>query len=139
MAVEGIKVVSMDTNVGFWDKSAIYQLSMLTIGEIEPDSVWDMIAKAIKKSKEANKKIKVLEIHGHGNPGGQGVSYSNKYDATGTTWLIADGRGNLKGEGQFMQCLGPYFAAQGRIYLGGCHVAKGSAGDALLLAISKAV
>jgi len=137
MAEASIDVVSIDTTAGFLDSGGFYQLSMGTTGEIEPRDVWDMISKIMQKV--GNKKIRTLQIHGHGCSGQQGVAYSSTMDGTGTRTLLADSRGNLVGDGQYMKLLGPYFLPHGRIYLGGCNVAVGTAGANLLKAISKAV
>jgi hypothetical protein len=96
-----------------------------------------MISKIIQKV--GNKKIRTLQIHGHGCPGEQGVAYSSTADSTGTRYLMCDSRGDLMGEGYYMKLLGPYFLPKGRIYLGGCNVAVGPEGARLLKAISKAV
>jgi hypothetical protein len=137
MSAQGIDVVCIDTTAGFLDSGGFYQLAMGTVGEVEPLGTWDMISKIIQKV--GNKKIRTLQIHGHGCPGAQGIAFSSTITSNGSRALLTDGSGNLVGDGYYMKCVGPYFLPKGRIYLGGCNVAVGEEGADLLRAISKAV
>lgn len=137
MAAQGIDVVCIDTTAGFLDSGGFYQLAMGTVGEVEPLGTWDMIVKVMQKA--GNKKIRTLQIHGHGCPGQQGIAYSSTITANGSRALLTDRSGKLVGDGQYLQQLGSYFLPKGRIYLGGCNVAVGEEGARLLRAVSKAV
>jgi hypothetical protein len=137
MVAQGLDLVCIDTTAGFFDSGGFYQLAMLTVGEIEPRGVWDMISKIMKRA--GDEKIRTLQIHGHGQPGYQDVAFSAKVDLQGNRGLLTDDEGDLVGEGQYLFRLGPYFHPKSRIYLGGCHVARGDEGARLLRAISRAV
>src|SRR5262245_58187194 len=126
MADSCVDVVCIDTTAGFLDSGGFYQLAMGTVGEVEPLGVWDMISKIMVKV--GNKKIRTLQIHGHGAPGVQGVAFSSTVDESGGNSLLTDRGGNLVGDGYYMKCLGAYFMPKGRIYLGGCHTGAGDEG-----------
>ncbi|HYT91014.1 MAG TPA: hypothetical protein VEL76_20045 [Gemmataceae bacterium] len=112
--------------------------SWFTGGELSPTSVWDMVAKVMKKA--GNAKIQTLYIHGHGRPGQQGVACSTREDSTGNTSLFLDGRsGKLAGEGAYLSRLAPYFAKNGKLLLGGCKTRRGREGQALVQAVARAV
>jgi hypothetical protein len=102
-------------------------------------SVRDMVTKIVKLC-SPDIKISSLYILGHGSPGFQAVGCGEKSDSTGNRSLQTDASGNLKGDGATqLPLLAPFMTSSTMITLGGCEVADGSAGSALLTAVSYAL
>jgi hypothetical protein len=109
----------------------------LRFGELDATSVNDMVTKVIAEA--GSKQIKHLYIIGHAAPGDQSVGAGQSVDPSGDKALTIDtGTGQLVGraETELLRLSGK-FAPEAVITLGGCNVAKGEQGKALLKRISK--
>jgi len=105
-------------------------------GELDVTSVSDMVTKVIAEA--GSNQIRHLEIVGHAAPGDQSVGAGQAVDLTGNKSLTLDtSTGKLygKAEEQLLR-LSSKFAPEAVITLGGCEVAKGEKGKALLKRIS---
>jgi hypothetical protein len=115
--------------------------SLFTIGDIKVVSVADMAKKVLELVTRSGRKIENLFIGGHGHPGFQGLGCGSGGDSTGAKSLQVDsGTGALLGTaGVELGRIRPYFNNTAIVTLGGCQVAAGSEGQALLKAVSTAL
>jgi hypothetical protein len=105
-------------------------------GELDVTSVNAMVTKVLARCQ--GKPIRTLEIVGHAAPGSQSVGAGQASDRTGAKVLeIRMATGTLLGdaETQLLRLRGK-FAPEAVITLGGCEVAQGPQGKALLQRIS---
>jgi hypothetical protein len=105
-------------------------------GNLNVTSVNDMVTKVLAQS--GGRPIRSLYIIGHAAPGDQSVGAGQAVDSTGTKTLVIDpSTGQLAGnaEAELARLVG-HFAPGAVVTLGGCEVAKGSAGQALLQRVS---
>lgn len=86
------------------------------------------------------KRIRRLEIHGHGSPGNQSIGAGKKVDPTGKKELSLNGQNQLAGTAaQELNRLAQRLAPDAVVFLGGCEVGKGEKGQRLLWAVSQAL
>lgn len=111
---------------------------IFTIGEIEVDSVHDMIREVLAHSK--GKRIQSLTIADHGGPGYQSVGAS-QWDESGDFSLqVVAGSKSLLGSARVeIPRLVGKFTRDGVVNLCGCEVARGPGGLDLLKAVSRAL
>jgi hypothetical protein len=116
---------------------------LFTIGEIYITSVAGLVDKALAEETKKGKKIDEMFIIGHGAPGWQGVGAGKgeTADPNGEKSLeVDDATGKLKGAAETqLNRLKGHFAPGAVVTLGGCEVAKGTEGQKLLRAVSKAL
>ena len=130
----GIEIVAVedtsDDNGFDWIAGAV------RTGELDVISVNDMVSKVIARCE--GKKIQHLYVIGHAAPGDQSVGAGQAVDTTGQKALTIDeGKGKLFGDAEtHLARLRGKFAPEAVVTLGGCEVAKGEKGKALLRRIS---
>ncbi|HUF04307.1 MAG TPA: hypothetical protein VMM38_09040 [Aridibacter sp.] len=110
--------------------------SLFTIGDILVTSVQDMVDRVLNTLGDNN--MRSLFIGGHGSPGYQAVGAGPRGDSTGTLSLQLGSDGKLKGNSEHhLMRLRSNFSHDAIVTLGGCRTGEGSAGDALLLELSR--
>jgi hypothetical protein len=131
---EGIDILAVEDTSE--DNGFDWVSGALSLGELDVTSVRDMAIKVIARAGAA--KIRSLYVVGHASPGNQSVGAGKIADATGMRSLVLDpATGKLAGagEGELARLRGR-FAPKAVVTLGGCEVAKGPGGIALLRRIS---
>jgi hypothetical protein len=105
-------------------------------GEIRVTSVSDMVTKAIAAAE--GKLIRRLYVLGHGASGDQSVGSGQSFDPTGSYCLaLRSDEFKLRGDAEaHLQRLKGRFTSDAVVTLGGCYVAKGDKGKALLMRVS---
>lgn len=134
---EGINITCVeDTHC---DNSFDWASGVLRLGELDVVSVKDMVAKVIAECN--GRLIRRLCIIGHGSPGCQSVGCGMRWDWTGRRALLVDKTNRqLVGEAATeLARLAGKFAPEAIVTLGGCEVARGSYGKALLRGVSRAL
>ena len=112
--------------------------SLFTIGDILVVSVQDMVDKVI--ARVGSNKIRSLFIGGHGAPGYQSIGAGPGWDTSGERSLQIDSTtGRLTGSTteHHLLRLSSKFASKGVVTLGGCRTGNGTAGQTLLLELSR--
>jgi hypothetical protein len=128
--IEIVAVENTPSDNGFdWWEGAFH------IGELDVISVNDMVTKVIARA--GGRQIRGLTIIGHGAPGFQSVGAGQGADTGGRSLNIDPATNLLRGDGEReLSRLSGRFAPGAVITLGGCRVAEGAVGRALLQRIS---
>jgi hypothetical protein len=105
-------------------------------GEIRVTSVSDMVTRAVGAA--GGSLIRRLYILGHGASGDQSVGSGTNFDPTGTYCLaLRNDAFKLRGDAEdHLKRLKGRFASGAIVTLGGCYVARGDKGKALMIRVS---
>ncbi|SRR5579872_2638 len=134
----GVNIEVIDRNEGIGLLIVDTLVDMNFLPPLWVTSVQDMVNKV--KGILGSQKMDNFYILGHGGSGYQAVGAGTHHDGTGNLSLQLGSDGELVGDGRaLLPGLRPYLSDSCVVTLGGCQVATGTAGPALLAKVSQAL
>jgi hypothetical protein len=134
MSKSGLTIICLEQAAA--DNGFLERCAKAHKNEIRVSSVKHMVEKVLQASNGG--KIQRLYIHGHGASGDQSVGSGTDYDASGEKCLaLRKDEFKLRGDAEdHVARLKGKFGSDAALTLGGCYVAKGDKGKALLMRLS---